>query len=684
MSSPGWIRIAHRQKIPGEATTSASGNSNDDATIAYGAGETIGATDTRGSEATAAARAPRQGLFPVDIRRPPLGVKLLGRAVSRDAYFISGLAMRRALNVVDLMGLLSQLHDEQSELLLRRSCGSIENMVVYRGPFFGDLQWRLVSLHIRFEGLGLYSSNVASSYAFVASRAQSWVLIDHILRDSGICGINDDYVYVLDCFRESNYEIIESLLRDRQRKIRNEDLRTELEYFNEDYDEEHEMEPRPEQTREGSKTRSNTEGNRPSKAEAEENERREMNLPYFKGSQKLRAASSYVGKQAITRHVQEEAYTRNNISKSPPFEGREISFPLVTKGRNSSASIVKKAKIFKREVGRVHMDSDSSCEEISWAIGEVLLEITISDAPLLRSETINFFILRSNSLYNMLLGRTTMQKIGIVVSTIHGAIKFHTTQGVETMFLTYKSNKIREGVKKIKETSLANTEGVLSCTDDEEKIIINSKTITVDGKPFNTKHKLNEYSHIKAIEQKRRSLGPDRSTAARKKVEKLTRAGLLMEATHQTWVANPVMVKKSDEGWRMIPPKVLPGCLQRLPSDPNGRRRQRKDNILRRRKGLLLPKDALRFKKRRSNVSNYSRQEEDKLTGIMETFQRFRSINMKLNPKKFSFGVEEGPLLRHLITKKGTRANPLKEGSREKDGYKARGNETKLLVEALY
>ncbi|GKB91181.1 reverse transcriptase domain-containing protein [Tanacetum coccineum] len=48
------------------------------------------------------------------------------------------------------------------------------------------------------------------------------------------------------------------------------------------------------------------------------------------------------------------------------------------------------------------------------------------------------------------------------------------------------------------------------------------------------------------------------------------------------------------------------------------------------------------------------------LTDIKETFQRFRSINMKLNPKKCSFGVEESPFLGHIITKQGIRANPSK------------------------
>ncbi|GJW42082.1 reverse transcriptase domain-containing protein, partial [Tanacetum coccineum] len=112
-------------------------------------------------------------------------------------------------------------------------------------------------------------------------------------------------------------------------------------------------------------------------------------------------------------------------------------------GSNSSAPIVIKAKIFRREVGRVHMDSGSSCEVIYehcllklkpsiqaskvdlqvllvgfsgkkyWAIGEVLLEITIGEAPLSRSETLNFIIVRSSSPYNMLLGRTSMQKMGM-------------------------------------------------------------------------------------------------------------------------------------------------------------------------------------------------------------------------------------------------------------------------------
>nr|GEU78981.1 ribonuclease H-like domain, reverse transcriptase, RNA-dependent DNA polymerase [Tanacetum cinerariifolium] len=46
-------------------------------------------------------------------------------------------------------------------------------------------------------------------------------------------------------FVEANYDVLESLLRYHRRQVRNEYLRTKLDYYNEEYDEEREMEPRP-------------------------------------------------------------------------------------------------------------------------------------------------------------------------------------------------------------------------------------------------------------------------------------------------------------------------------------------------------------------------------------------------------------------------------------------------------
>ncbi|GJX05288.1 hypothetical protein Tco_0191204 [Tanacetum coccineum] len=59
------------------------------------------------------------------------------------------------------------------------------------------------------------------------------------------------------------------------------------------------------------------------------------------------------------------------------------------------------------------------------------------------------------------------------------------------------------------------------------RAVTHVRTIMVEGKPFNTEHKLNEYKHIKPIKQKKRGLGPDCSEAACKAVEDLMKAGIL-------------------------------------------------------------------------------------------------------------------------------------------------------------
>ncbi|GKB63897.1 hypothetical protein Tco_0920083 [Tanacetum coccineum] len=71
------------------------------------------------------------------------------------------------------------------------------DIIKVSGPVLG------LELNIKKTKIFWPSCNVASSYAFVASRAQSWVLQDHILRNSDICGMDDDYVCALACLRDT-------------------------------------------------------------------------------------------------------------------------------------------------------------------------------------------------------------------------------------------------------------------------------------------------------------------------------------------------------------------------------------------------------------------------------------------------------------------------------------------------
>ncbi|GKF76422.1 hypothetical protein Tco_0225866, partial [Tanacetum coccineum] len=56
----------------------------------------------------------KEGLFPRDIGRPTLDVKLLGGAVSRDAGFISSLVVKRASRAVELLSLRPPLWNPSS------------------------------------------------------------------------------------------------------------------------------------------------------------------------------------------------------------------------------------------------------------------------------------------------------------------------------------------------------------------------------------------------------------------------------------------------------------------------------------------------------------------------------------------------------------------------------------------
>ncbi|GKA79606.1 reverse transcriptase domain-containing protein [Tanacetum coccineum] len=71
------------------------------------------------------------------------------------------------------------------------------------------------------------------------------------------------------------------------------------------------------------------------------------------------------------------------------------------------------------------------------------------------------------------------------------------------------------------------------------------------------------------------------------------------------------------------------------------------------------------------------------LVDIQETFKKLREFNMKLNPGKCSFGVEERPFLGHLIMRKGIKANPSKLVSWTLQGAKLEYPRLEKLILAL-
>ncbi|GKA56958.1 reverse transcriptase domain-containing protein [Tanacetum coccineum] len=255
---------------------------------------------------------------------------------------------------------------------------------------------------------------------------------------------------------------------------------------------------------------------------------------------------------------QDESYTKNKF-EGLTTESKEITFP--SGGSYSSAPVVIKAKVFGREVNRVHMDSGSSCKVIyehCFMKLKPCIRASKETPPLTRKETLDFVIVKSDSPYNMLLGRTAMQKIEIMVSTFTGPSNSTSPEGLVWYFRHIESDKIKERMKKVRETP-----------------------------------------PVKQVKK---------GCSAALRLRDLLRANADVFA------------------WTYADMTGIPRTITAYVDD-------------------MVIKSTFK---------------EEMLADIKETFEKFRSINMKLNPKKCSFGVKEGPFLGHLITKQGIRANPSK------------------------
>ncbi|XP_071712958.1 uncharacterized protein [Rutidosis leptorrhynchoides] len=178
----------------------------------------------------------------------------------------------------------------------------------------------------------------------------------------------------------------------------------------------------------------------------------------------------------------------------------------------------------------------------------------------------------------MLLGKTALGKFGIVPSTIHGMIKFTTHTGVAMISSAIiMPICVTVNVKSaVKETADAADNMVVvnpAYPDQKVKVGCNVRVDTkkqivqllvqyidvftwcendMTGVPRHiAKNRLNVNPALKPVVQKRRGMAPDRAKWLCEEVTKLVKAGILREVQYQSWIVNPVLVKKPDGSWRM-------------------------------------------------------------------------------------------------------------------------------------
>ncbi|XP_071714773.1 uncharacterized protein [Rutidosis leptorrhynchoides] len=79
--------------------------------------------------------------------------------------------------------------------------------------------------------------------------------------------------------------------------------------------------------------------------------------------------------------------------------------------------------------------------ESTWPIGQLELQVELvddRDESLRRQALLNLYILRNQSRFNMILGRTALRMFGAIPSTLHGMVKFSTCKGIGLTARSYR------------------------------------------------------------------------------------------------------------------------------------------------------------------------------------------------------------------------------------------------------
>nr|XP_043625551.1 uncharacterized protein LOC122596974 [Erigeron canadensis] len=249
-----------------------------------------------------------------------------------------------------------------------------------------------------------------------------------------------------------------------------------------------------------------------------------------------------------------------------------ISFPPVT--AVSSDPVVIQARVANFEDGKVYLDNESSSDiiydhcfqklpqrvrdlkrpsrtqlvsfmgESNRPVGEVSMEVMMGEYPFHQIELIEFMIIRAPSDYNVILGRPSMQKFGAITSTVHGMVKFPTPAGIATIRGRMTWTEECRQVEKVLLRKVEKLQEIQMQDGPEEK----TSDMTGVAREL-AEHALNANPNISPIRQKKREMSQDRSKVACEQVNEMVEAGILREVKYQTWVANPVMVKKPDGSW---------------------------------------------------------------------------------------------------------------------------------------
>ncbi|XP_057746490.1 uncharacterized protein LOC130965746 [Arachis stenosperma] len=359
--------------------------------------------------------------------------------------------------------------------------------------------------------------------------------------------------------------------------------------------------------------------------------------------------------------------------------------------------------------------------------GSITLPITIGTSNQRKTILSEFVVLKDSTAYNVILGRKTINDFSAVIFTKYLLMKFKaddgtigTIHGDREVAAECDNNSLalRKKSRDAAGIFLADLDARLDGQPrpepegDMEKLQIgptkDEYTFINRNLPHDLKEELSQLlkqnrdlfaftpadmpgispdlmSHhlavdplAKPVAQRRRKMSPDRAAEVQKQVKALLEANFIRELPYTTWLANVVLVKKTNGKWRIfmdaysgynqipmhrpdeektafITPdgtycyKVMPFGLKNA-----GATYQRLVNKIFR--NLTGNKIEVYIDDMLAKTES-GEQLTDDLKVIMNTLRKHQ---MRLNPTKCAFGMEAGKFLGFMITQRGVEANPEK------------------------
>ena len=192
------------------------------------------------------------------------------------------------------------------------------------------------------------------------------------------------------------------------------------------------------------------------------------------------------------------------------------------------------------------------------------------------------------SSYNVIIGRPTLKRWKVAISTYCLKVKFPTNNGVgkvkgdqvlarecyQTVLAAKENHTWVIEEKEVNEMEALET--VVLADDDTTKTTRIGTTLSPEmrtrliqflkenldvfawshedmpGIPTEViQHKLNVNPEKKLVQQRQRVFTPERDQAVREEVARLLTAGFIREVYYPDWLANVVLVKKANGKWRM-------------------------------------------------------------------------------------------------------------------------------------